>query len=388
MRKWIWVLVLGLLMLPVTARAVQVETLIEIDYLDKDITFLEGEHNLTFLASDTGTDDIKLTITYSNQTGWSIVKVESLPIEASWYFTNNTKKYYYIDQESDKIYVVKVNYSGIKAPPNPYELQISQLTKRVNVLEGLLDQLNHTYQTVKEQYTTLLDNYNDLKALKDNLEDQVATLQANLSVLRTENDLLKTQVNQLTTDKEYWQNEYKKLEGKYNELKKKWDDVFTRVALPVIIGLVAGVVIVKGYDSVKRINYPSISKFKYLKKKDLGKVKKSKYIEPKQVQDFKEGLFSSALGKSYIEGKKEPRWKEIVNTDTEKVYKFDEVELKLKRIKPEDSTIKDEAKYQHPVWRVYVDGEMYEDAIVRNEEELNSLVKHYQTEIENSLKGG
>lgn len=387
-RKWIWILFLGLVFLPATAKAtIPTETLIEINYLDKDSLFLQGEHNFTFLTSDTGTNDIKIDVLYNNVTGWSIVKVESKPINITWYFINNTKNYYYLDQSTDKIYIVKVNYSKVEVPPNPYEEEINNLSKQVSTLIQDLVELNQSYQNLSNDYNAMINDYNRIKSMESSWLNQISTLKANVSALKSENNLLRDQVNQLKNDKEYWKNEYDKIEAKYLELKKKWDDIFTRIFLPGLIGFVAGVVVLKGYDGIRKIKYPSLSKFKWQRRKNLSEIKQSKYIEPKPVQDFKDGLYTSVLGESYIEGKKEPYWKQEVDTNTEKVYKYDEVELKIKKIRPEDSTIKDEAKYQHSVWRVYVDGEMYEDVIIRNDEELEKLVKHYQSEIEKSLKG-
>lgn len=388
-RRWKYVVVLGIVFLlpTVLSQSVPVEQLVKISYLEKNSIILTGNHTFSFLTSDTGTNDVKIEVNYNNVTNWSIVRVESLPLNITWQFKNDTKSYYYLDENTSKIYIVKVNYTSVKVPPNPYLVEIEELSKQLNSSKVNYTILLREYNNLSTIYEGMINDYKNMSQNRTNWLNQITLLKANLTNLNLQVNLLKDQVNQLKNDKEYWKNEYDKMETKYKELKEKWDDILTRVVLPTIIGFVVGIVVVKAYDSFRRNRLPSLSKLKTQQRKYQHQIQHTKCAEPKQVQSFKEQLAASNLGQQFIEAKKEPQWKLEVDAPEEKVYKFDKVELRFKKIRPEDTFLKDEAKYQHPVWRVYVDGEMYEDFIAKDEIEFEKFVEEYKKGIEESLKG-
>ena len=138
-----------------------------VDYRDFKLITLPGEITLTFIASETGSNDVNISFSTYVYNGTnithSIFLLASETVDYDWRFINDTKPYIFID-ENKTLYRFDVNYSSITVPQHP-DLEPLQ------VLIELADQLNITIHDLKQNLTNiskenkaLTENYTSLNA--------------------------------------------------------------------------------------------------------------------------------------------------------------------------------------------------------------------------------
>ena len=360
----ILVLMLATVFLTTTVNATSIKTLADINYKEKTITFLEGNHQFIYLTSETGSNDITINVTYSNITGWSLIEVQSNQINITWRFINNTKSYYYLDNITGDIYTIRVDYSSIAVPKNPDNETVAVLREKVEELE----QINQTYNEMLENYTMMEETYSHYNETVTALKHNITVLKERINTLEAERDRYKDNYNNIKNDYDQLNENYGKLNDKYSKLKAKWDDIFTRLILPAMIAFIAGIVVYKGYEVVnKNKRFPRPPRRTQLKTKH--------YVEPEQFKKFKENIEKANLGKSYIEGAKEPYWKKIEETPDHIKYQYGKTTLEFVK--------KDEEK---DLWDVLIDGQYYKTVIMNEEGLKNQTIEGFKKSIEEAVK--
>ena len=178
MKKKYLIVVLTLVMLTVpmlvSGEPINLGTL---DYEESEIVVMTGNVTLNFSWSDTGVNDLAfLWRIYGSEDNLTILQIASLEIDYDHTFVNDTKEYVFKDNNTNKTYVISVDYSSINVPES-YE----------DVLLEIIEEQNKTIADLKGENTNLtilLDEKNNTITILTLQRDQnVTKLQEQLALL-------------------------------------------------------------------------------------------------------------------------------------------------------------------------------------------------------------
>lgn len=127
------------------------------------------EVELDFLFTTMNESDVSIEkIMYISESNKTKYLITSNIIEPKWWMNFSDISYYYID-ENDVLYELKVNYSDVEIPSNPWEIQLDNITGEY---EGLIEEYNATVDEFHETADELIlrkSQYLDIKEKYDEL---------------------------------------------------------------------------------------------------------------------------------------------------------------------------------------------------------------------------
>ena len=282
--------------------AASVPTTTSVNYRDFRPITLPGMITLTFVASETGSNDLDISFSTYVYDGANITHtiflLTSEIVDYDWRFINDTKPYIYID-ENKTLYRFDVNYSAIKVPRNPELLQAEEnLTKKIEQIQNLLnltkklnmtiDDLNANNTNQSEIYDLLHKNFNKLNesyiqlGVNYTAQIDVNTLILNNTGKTDERNGALTEINKGLED------EIEQLE---NELNNPWGYVAPGATFCI------GMITILGLSNYKQGKWPfkNQKETRAIEHRDSGIIsskikdkiqKKKKEAEPKEDADL------------------------------------------------------------------------------------------------------
>ena len=143
----------------------------EIQYLENDIIPRMGNISLMFNHSDDNrpSTDLVISTSYDNVSNVTVITFTSVIITPVDYnFTNNTKSYYYVDEnDNTSIYVIKINFSSIPVPANPYEEIISGLEAQLSEKDIIISQKDANISFLSANKSGIWTSLNVSNTMKD-----------------------------------------------------------------------------------------------------------------------------------------------------------------------------------------------------------------------------
>lgn len=184
----------------------EIVNLTTLDYEDSEIIAVNGDVILEFNNSDTGTNEVMfLWRIYSPENNMTIYSILSSEIEYDHTFVNNTKIYTYYDNNTDKYYSIKVDYSSIQVPES-YAEALNQTIKR---LEEELNQTKTETNLIILSLETKIENLTayigTLNAILKGKNNTIILLTNERNELKTLNIPLYSEIARLENESKYWQ---------------------------------------------------------------------------------------------------------------------------------------------------------------------------------------
>ena len=136
-----------------------------VDYRDFKLITLPGEITLTFIASETGSNDVNISFSTYVYNGTnithSIFLLVSETIVYDWRFINDTKPYIFAD-ENKTLYRFDVDYSSITVPQHPDLEQLQVLIELADQLNITIGDLKQNLTNISKENKALIEKYNSL----------------------------------------------------------------------------------------------------------------------------------------------------------------------------------------------------------------------------------
>lgn len=209
MNKAVIVVLFLLLFFSIVAEAGKVETISNLSYLEKDLVVVEGNITLVFNYSTyNNQSNVKIIrLFYEPMYDFTIMKVESLSINYSYDFVNDTKYYYYNDSVyQNDTYIISVDYSSIAVPTSPIEhlqMLLAEKNQTIAALQSRIENMTSYNQSISDELDTIIAERDALLFYKNSTKDMVEdypTLFSERNNLTADNALLKSSKHLLEGD--------------------------------------------------------------------------------------------------------------------------------------------------------------------------------------------
>ena len=185
-----------------------------IDYKGSTDVFMEGQAivQLNYISSDLSEEALNVEVvnfySFYNTTNLTQIKFTSKTIGIDWTFKNNEKEFIYQDNDTKQLYRIKINYSNLVVPVNPWSEAYENLSKTYDESYNKLLELNNFTADALKNYTEKLKQY--------------CTLYGDLIVsLADTNDKWNTSkldLSNMSGKVSVWENNYNELEKKNKKL--------------------------------------------------------------------------------------------------------------------------------------------------------------------------
>lgn len=165
------------------------------DYIQTDI-IADDEVNLTYLFSSLDesylTVDKILYIPSINKTKYIFT---SNVIEPEWWMNFSEVSFFYQDENSLEIYEIKVDYTDVEIPFNPWEVELENLT-------GYFDNLTVDYSNLSNNIADLNTTYNTIKGEYKETLEELLEKRSELSDMSVEYAEITVQIDNVTSQLE------------------------------------------------------------------------------------------------------------------------------------------------------------------------------------------
>jgi len=186
------------------AVATPITNLGTIDYYNTQDNFIlngdiQGNANLTLIYSEVNGSALKLNkIWYDSFTNKTTYKFTTQKIYVEWWFTPDIKEFVYIDENSNNLYRVNVNYSQIDIPENPYEERHRQLVENYTMILNSYNLTNTTLANITLQFNELNDTYNLIMQQFNITQKNYLNVSGNLTNLTIDFNTLEDEYDNMT----------------------------------------------------------------------------------------------------------------------------------------------------------------------------------------------
>lgn len=231
--------------------ATSITTLGTIDYYNTQDNFcinedIPGNANLTYIYSEMNESGLKLNkIWYDSFTNKTTYKFTTQKIFVEWWFTPCIKEFVYIDENSNNLYRINVNYTDIEIPENPYEERHQQLKENYTLILNNYNLTNTTLANITLQFNKLDDLYNltmqqfnmtlgEKQNLSENLTNRTTALKKINNDYNNTYALWESAVGNVTT----LQTKYEGKAEDYDELEKDHNNLSGSMPWYIIMAII------------------------------------------------------------------------------------------------------------------------------------------------------
>jgi len=220
------------------AVATPIANLGTIDYYNTQDNFcinedIQGNANLTHIYSEMNGSTLKLDkIWYDSFTDKTTYKFTTQKIYVEWWFTPGIREFVYIDENTNSLYRINVNYSEITIPENPYEERHQHLVENYTLILNNYNLTNSTLANITLQFNELDNLYNlTMQQLnitlteKQNLSENLTELRTAFTKLEEEYDNRTALWNSALNSSIYYETSYNDKVTDYNQLEKDHNDL-------------------------------------------------------------------------------------------------------------------------------------------------------------------
>jgi len=345
-KKYIMMLVIGLILISATPVIGTNIELINLHYKDKDLVFVPGNVSLVFNNSTTGDEDTSIIWRiYSSENNLTIFYVSSNEIDITGGFVNDTKSYYYNDTNSNNTYIIKVNYTDLIVPVSIEEIlneTIDAKNAKIQNLTMTITNLSADLNQSKSNTTQWFEQSNVYKIERDQAVDENLPLKNQIKNLQDDVNHQQNLTNDKVDELRMKKNEINSLNGTIQELANPWSMGYTLRGVSngpyinfasLIFGIIIALGIVFAVQSV--LDKKGIT-LKFRRRKTIGgfqPIKSSEYVDDLAVSDPPKLQQLRQAEKNIAEGETKP-------TQPDKEKKTDEKPSEEKP-KPDNEKIED-----------------------------------------------
>lgn len=139
------------------------------DYMQVDI-IAPNEVDLEFLFSTMNESDVSIEkIMYIPTTNKTKYLITSNIINPKWWMNFSNVSYYYLDETTETLYELKVDYGDVDVPENPWKVQLENITDDYDTLVVEYNQTREEFEETFDELILKKSQYLDLKEEYDEL---------------------------------------------------------------------------------------------------------------------------------------------------------------------------------------------------------------------------